>query len=100
MNGIDIMDAMINASTRLQYIAEYRVRCVNLKNRIGKCGSCSKWMKSGQCPHEKNINGMNRGPSMGESVRGCHAFVIDPRHAVEFQKEQQWLDGEKERLGL
>lgn len=100
MNGIDIMDAMNNASTRLQDIAEYKVRCVNLRNRHGKCGTCFYWMKSSFCTREKNVNGRNKGPSCGDLVMGCPKFHLDPSIKIDFEKEQQWLDSEKERLGL
>lgn len=28
-----------------------------------RCGGCHFWMKSRECPAEKNVNGMSRGPS-------------------------------------
>jgi hypothetical protein len=100
MNCIDIMDAMNKASARLQDVAEYKVRCVNLRNEQGKCGTCFWWMKSSFCPREKNVNGRNKGPSRGDLVMGCPQFYLDPRSKANFEKEQQWLDSEKERLGL
>lgn len=91
---------MINASTRLEAIAEYKVRCVNLRNQKGKCGTCFWWMKSDYCPREKNVNGRNKGPSCEALVMNCPQFYLDPRSKADFEKEQQWLDSEKERLGL
>lgn len=42
-------------------------------HRIGTtCGDCSKWMKSSQCPAERNVNGRNVGPSM--NAPRCAAF--------------------------
>ncbi len=42
--------------------------------RVGtRCGDCDKWMKSSQCPAEKNVNGMSRGPS-SEAFK-CSQFV-------------------------
>lgn len=29
-----------------------------------RCGDCSFWMKSSDCPEERNVNGWNKGPSM------------------------------------
>lgn len=29
------------------------------------CGDCYYWMKSRDCPRERNVNGMSRGPSSG-----------------------------------
>jgi hypothetical protein len=48
-----------------------RSRLVNEIARIGKhCDDCDKWMKSSQCPAERNENGRRRGPSMnGWKVR-------------------------------
>jgi len=37
------------------------------------CGDCNHWMKSSECPREKNINGRNHGPSMGDFI--CNKFV-------------------------
>lgn len=31
-----------------------------------RCGDCHKWMKSRECPRERNVNGMSRGPSGGD----------------------------------
>lgn len=28
-----------------------------------RCGNCFHWMKSSQCPQERNVNGYSRGPS-------------------------------------
>lgn len=33
------------------------------KNR---CGDCAKWMKSRECPRERNVKGMSRGPSCND----------------------------------
>lgn len=38
-----------------------------------KCGECSKWMKSRECPREHNVKGMSRGPSSGDGA--CDKFV-------------------------
>jgi hypothetical protein len=32
-----------------------------------RCGSCYFWMMSKSCPREKNVGGMSRGPSSGET---------------------------------
>lgn len=42
---------------------------------MGKCGDCYFWMKSRDCPREKNINGQTCGPSMGAAA--CDKFVND-----------------------
>ncbi|NNU70405.1 hypothetical protein G9X67_34710 [Rhizobium sp. WYCCWR 11152] len=39
-----------------------------------RCGSCYFWMMSKQCPSEKNVGGMSRGPSM--DAFPCSKFKI------------------------
>lgn len=39
-----------------------------------RCGSCYFWMMSKQCPKEKNVGGMSRGPSC-EGIP-CDKFQI------------------------
>lgn len=38
-----------------------------------RCGSCRDWMKSRQCPREKNVDGVSKGPSM--SAPACQQFA-------------------------
>ena len=38
-----------------------------------RCGDCYLWMKSGQCPQERNVGGWNKGPSMNGSI--CERFT-------------------------
>ena len=38
-----------------------------------KCGDCSFWMKSSECPQERNVNGWNKGPSMNGTP--CEKFA-------------------------
>lgn len=57
---IDFDEAQQKQRARLEHIAELRRR---LQPR---CGNCDKWMKSSECPREKNVNGYSRGPSMSE----------------------------------
>lgn len=48
-----------------------------LRREIGEtgteCGDCDKWMKSRECPRERNVNGQTRGPSWGAPI--CGQFV-------------------------
>lgn len=53
-----------------------------------RCGDCDKWMKSSECPREKNVNGMTRGPSINAPI--CNQFVIKNwviKHQEDLQKE-------------
>ncbi len=43
------------------------------KIRTVACGDCDKWMKSRECPRERNVNGWNKGPSMVDPI--CSVFV-------------------------
>lgn len=45
-----------------------------------RCGECDHWMKSRECPSERNVNGYNRGPSMNGSA--CGKFLIT-HHAAD-----------------
>ena len=38
-----------------------------------ECGACQHWMKSRDCPMERNVNGYNRGPSMSDPACGKFA---------------------------
>ncbi|KPB83847.1 hypothetical protein BTW15_01440 [Pseudomonas syringae pv. tomato] len=51
----------LGKAAHLAYLKRERVR-INSEARP-KCGNCSFWMKSRQCPAEKNVNGQSRGPS-------------------------------------
>ena len=40
-----------------------------------QCGRCYWWMKSNDCPQERNVNGWNKGPSGGSLLaRSCSKF--------------------------
>ena len=49
-----------------------------------KCGNCNFWMKSRECPAEKNVNGQSRGPSC-EGI-ACQKFEPSPLMARTFEK--------------
>ena len=36
---------------------------VAIASCLPRCGDCSHWMKSSECPREHNVKGMSRGPS-------------------------------------
>lgn len=56
---------------RIARMGELRREIVQIGLR---CGSCSKWMKSRQCPREHNVNGHQRGPSMLDTK--CSEFIM------------------------
>lgn len=49
----------------------------------GVCGSCDKWMKSSECPREKNINGMSRGPSCKSPICGQFVWAASSLRLIE-----------------
>lgn len=61
-------------SNRLDAIKKDSEVALQTDQRV--CGHCDKWMKSSLCPFEKNINGRNRGPSMGSMA--CSEFILTP----------------------
>lgn len=72
------MDAFDQVATGIQRISDQaqlrdHVFYANQAARE-RCGSCLFWMKSRECPREKNVNGMSRGPSCDASV--CSKFQV------------------------
>ncbi len=53
---------------------------------MNKCGDCYWWMKSKDCPREKNVNGFSRGPSMSGIACGKFSSRQYPKAAVQRQK--------------
>lgn len=49
----------------------------------GVCGSCDKWMKSRECPREKNVNGMSRGPSCKSLTCGQFVWAASSLRLIE-----------------
>ncbi len=53
-------------------------KIVQLKDMVSRaresakpvCGSCYFWMKSRECPRERNVDGMSRGPSCEAPICG------------------------------
>ena len=77
MNEYDaIIDAVVQVGKRQLLTAEVvRLQCEIV--RVGNaCGDCNKWMKSSECPLERNVNGYNRGPHMNHAI--CGSFAEKP----------------------
>jgi hypothetical protein len=66
-------------AARFSQAVHRQARIAELGAQIRKvtCGDCSRWMKSRECPRERNVNGWNRGPSC-EDVP-CGIFSEDGR---------------------
>lgn len=52
------------ALSRASQLADDIRKTQNALLKLGtRCGDCNKWMKSRECPAERNVNGRNHGPS-------------------------------------
>lgn len=82
MNAVQEFDAILNAVLdigRIGQVRDLRRRIVGLRQI--HCGDCSHWMKSSQCPKERNVNGRNRGPSCEDRI--CEKFEHDKLKATQ-----------------
>lgn len=69
------IDAIINAVNRISLLGQLRDKVwYATEAQRDRCGSCFFWMKSRDCPREKNVGGMSRGPSRNDGV--CAKFKI------------------------
>lgn len=67
------LDADLERTTRLAR----RDRINQIEHALReRCGNCDHWMKSSQCPRERNVNGYSRGPSCDELP--CTKFARAP----------------------
>lgn len=83
-NGKEIWDWAAQLGDEMQRrdaIADLTKRIANL-GRF--CGDCEKWMKTSQCPRERNVGGYSRGPSM--SAPKCGQFV-EKTSTTEFREQ-------------
>ncbi len=64
MNVFAIFDAAMAASEALHKEDERQREAFARRPR---CGNCYFWLKSRDCPREKNVNGQSRGPSCNGS---------------------------------
>ncbi|MCL8299415.1 hypothetical protein [Pseudomonas mosselii] len=60
----DQIDKMIDVLCAASNLAHLKSERARIQSRAKpRCGNCDHWMKSRECPAEKNVNGMSRGPS-------------------------------------
>lgn len=71
-NGQAVWDWADKMSAHTQRLHEIRTLRAQLLTTGNRCGDCSKWMKSRECPAERNVDGMSRGPSANSHK--CSAF--------------------------
>lgn len=80
------IDRAIDAMQRLSLLAQLRDKVVvALSTDKRRCGNCYFWMKSSQCPYEKNVHGFSRGPSCDDAP--CGKFKIEQR-ALDLKAER------------
>lgn len=73
----DSFDSFLEADLKRQKIADLLAEHRRAVLRDGKrCGDCNNWMKSRQCPREKNVKGYSRGPSCDAAI--CASFEWSP----------------------
>lgn len=60
----DQIDKLIDNLCAASNLAHLKSERSRIQSRAKpRCGNCDHWMKSRECPAEKNVNGMSRGPS-------------------------------------
>lgn len=62
-DGREIWDWAGRLSKATQLAHDIRETQTKIRKLATTCGDCDKWMKSSECPAEKNVNGRNHGPS-------------------------------------
>ena len=65
---------------RLGRLADFNNELQHIKSiKSRRCGSCFWWMKSRDCPRERNVNGYSRGPSMNSTIAlRCSKYQLAP----------------------
>ena len=91
-----VFDALISAAGHCARIDGLRSKARS-KDESGRacCGHCNHWMKSRQCPKERNVNGYSRGPSMNGLP--CSLYAEDPA-AEAYRQEARALRAEADAM--
>lgn len=72
------IEQVISGLERLSLLAQLRDKVIAARDIDRReCGNCYFWMKSRDCPRERNVNGATRGPSCSEPA--CGKFQIEQR---------------------
>lgn len=80
-----IFDAFMMVSAEIHRKDEQRRELARLRESSrDKCGNCHYWMKSSDCPREKNVGGRRTGPSMNAPI--CSKFTPDSQ-ALEWREQ-------------
>lgn len=82
------IDRVIDGLNKISAIAQLRDKVWEANNaKRDRCGGCEHWMKSIDCPRERNVGGMSRGPSCDAAV--CSSFSITKR---EIENRARWAN--------
>ncbi|ROL86518.1 hypothetical protein [Pseudomonas protegens] len=82
---LDQIDKLIDGLGKVSHLAYLKRERARIQAAARpKCGNCHFWMKTRECPAEKNVNGMSRGPSC-EGI-ACQKFQACPRMQETFAK--------------
>lgn len=78
-----MFDILVDAAIAAGKVLHDQDRLDEMKRRtIPTCGACQHWMKSRDCPAERNVNGFSRGPSMNSPPCGKFNPEADFTRAV------------------
>lgn len=89
-DGREIWDWAARLSAHTSRLDKMRRLRAEISQMDRVCGSCHFWMKSRECPKEKNVNGYSRGPSSGSPK--CGQFVMTKSTAELRAERQKELD--------
>lgn len=80
-DATDTIDAILDWDTRNQLARMTReAHALVRDSKEPTCGKCEWWMKSSDCPQERNVNGYSRGPSTSSTLaRSCAKFERSKR---------------------
>lgn len=66
-----------------------------------RCGNCFWWMKSNDCPQERNVNGYSRGPNCNSSrAITCNKYEQTQRSRGLFESRMGELKQKADALGV
>lgn len=72
-DGREVWDWAGKLSEHVHRLDDMRRIGAEIRTTGTTCGDCDLWMKSSQCPKERNVNGRNQGPSCNTAK--CVKFV-------------------------
>lgn len=85
MDATSIFDAMNAFSDEMHRRIRQQEEFERLRESARPhCGGCYWWMKSRDCPRERNVGGISRGPGSGASP--CAKFTASAAHARAIEK--------------